>query len=261
MNVFDEMGTYWAEIADKNKTEQQTQFLKKTLKTRGYVLDLACGTGRHTIPLIKDGCNVVGLDVSRNLLRIAKKRYGEAQLVRGDMRFLPFKHETFTAAISMDTSIGYLPTERDDSQSLIELRKTLSQNGVLIVDVFNREYLTSKYGFKLPSKWALLPLLLKFPSQGVLCRLFKWKEYKSFWLLQKRTVTKGGETLRDLWVIYDKATNQRVVFEHSVRLYKLNQLQSLLEKAGFTVNKIYGDYEKQAFDANSTRLILLSTAN
>ncbi|MCW4003463.1 MAG: class I SAM-dependent methyltransferase [Candidatus Bathyarchaeota archaeon] len=260
MNVFDAMGIYWAEIADKNKPEQQIQFLKATLKTSGYVLDLACGTGRHAIPLTKDGYCVVGLDISRTLLSIAKKRYSQIQLVRGDMRFLPFTHEAFTAAISMDTSFGYLPTEQDGSQSLSELRQALNPRGVLIVDVFNREQLISKYSRKPRFKWALLPFLLKLPNRWLLCRFFKWREYPSFWLLQKRTVSKGGECLSDLWVIYDKATSQLVIYEHSVRLYTLNQLQDLLAKSGFMVQQLYGGYKREAFGADSSRLILLATA-
>ena len=51
------MGVYWVEIADKNQTEQQIQFLKSHLKPAGYVLDLACGSGRHSIALSADGYN------------------------------------------------------------------------------------------------------------------------------------------------------------------------------------------------------------
>ena len=69
-NVFDEMGVYWAEIADKSQTERQIQFLKKHLKLDGYVLDVACGTGRHSIPLSQQGYGMVGLDVSANLLKM-----------------------------------------------------------------------------------------------------------------------------------------------------------------------------------------------
>jgi ubiquinone/menaquinone biosynthesis C-methylase UbiE len=46
-NVFDEMGTYWAEIADEHQTSRQIQFLKSQLHPDGYVLDVACGSGRH----------------------------------------------------------------------------------------------------------------------------------------------------------------------------------------------------------------------
>jgi ubiquinone/menaquinone biosynthesis C-methylase UbiE len=144
MNVFDEMGVYWAEIADKNQTEKQIQFVKNNLKADGYVLDLACGTGRHSIPLSKEGYSMVGVDASPNLLRIAKQHYSQVQLVRGDLRFLPFMPQAFEAAISMDTSFGYLSSEQDDRLSLTELWRVLRQGGVLIVDVFNRERLMLK---------------------------------------------------------------------------------------------------------------------
>ncbi|MGA3290203.1 MAG: class I SAM-dependent methyltransferase [Candidatus Bathyarchaeia archaeon] len=72
------------------------------------VLDLTCGTGRHLIPLSKDGYSIVGLEVSRNLLRIAKNRWSSIQLVRGDIRCLPFKPEAFSVVVSMDNSFGYL---------------------------------------------------------------------------------------------------------------------------------------------------------
>ena len=110
-NVFDEMGSYWEEIANKNQTERQIQFLKTKLKPEEYVLDLACGTGRHSISLSQQGYFIVGLDVSPNLLKIAKQRWREVRLVRGDMRFLPFKVEAFSVAISMDTSFGYLTSQ------------------------------------------------------------------------------------------------------------------------------------------------------
>jgi hypothetical protein len=49
-----------------------------------------------------------------------------------------------------------------------------------------------------------------------------------------------------------------VVFEHSVQLYEFSTLQVLLEKAGFVVNRVYGDYEGQNFSPNSSRLILIA---
>ena len=263
MNVFDEMGIYWAEIADKNQTEKQIQFLKNTLKPDGYVLDVACGTGRHSIPLSKVGYGMVGVDASPNLLKIAKQRHSQVQLVRGDMRFLPFKPKAFEAAISMDTSFGYLSSEQDDRLSLTELWRALGQGGILIVDVFNREHLMLKYRRVMRFtrlKWVPLPILLKFHNRlavWTLFGLFKWKEYPSFLLLQKRTVSQKGEKLCDLWVVYDKAKGQIVVFEHSVQLYEFSTLQVLLEKAGFVVNRVYGDYEGQNFSPNSSRLILI----
>jgi SAM-dependent methyltransferase len=265
MNVFDEMSVYWAEIADQSSTQTQIQFIKDTVKGNGLILDLACGTGRHSIPLSKEGYDMVGLDISLNLLRIAKNRWSYIQLVRGDMRFLPFKAGAFSVSVSMDNSLGYLPSEQDDMQSLRELRGALGQSGSLIVDVFNRERLMLKYNANRPTefKWVFLPILLKFNNRlakRVLFRFFKWREYPSFFLLQKRTVSAGGDKLCDLWVVCDKAGGQIRVFRHISRLYELKSLQALLEKTGFMVKRVYGDYNGQNFSRNSSRLILVASA-
>ena len=265
LSVFDEMGLYWAEIADQSHTEKQIQFIKNILKGNGLVMDLACGTGRHSIPLSKEGYNMVDLDISLNLLTIAKNRWSHIQLVRGDTRCLPFKAGAFSASISMDTSLGVLPSEHDDLQSLKELREAFGQDGVLIVDVFNRERLMLKYNAnrRTEFKWVFLPILLRFNNRlarRVLFRFFKWREYPSFFLFQKRTVNAGGERVCDLWVVCDKAGRQIRVFRHISRLYELKRLQLLLEEAGFTVKQVYGDYDGQSFNRNSSRLILVANA-
>jgi SAM-dependent methyltransferase len=238
-NVFDKMGVYWVEIADKDQTQRQIEFLKRQLKPAGYVLDVACGSGRHMISLSKAGYCMVGLDVSARLLRIAKQR-GAAQLVMGDMRFLPFKTEAFEAAISMDTSFGYLPTEQEDAKSLAEVRRALGVGGEFILDVFNREYLVGKYAGK-----ASEPKLYEYPS---------------FTLQQQRKVNDDGEQLRDLWTIQDKATGQVRVFGHSVRLYPRMHLETLLKETGLAVQSVYGDYEEQPYSPGAPRLILLASA-
>lgn len=241
LSVFDEMGVYWAEMADQNPTEKQVQFIEKIIKLNGLVLDLACGTGRHDISLSKEGYDIVGLDISPNLLKIAKSRLSSIQVVRADMRHLPFKSGAFVAAVSMDTSFGYLPAEKDDMQSLRELHETLKQNGTIIVDVFNRERLMKKYSVK--------------PSANSNPR-----EYPSFYLSQKRTVDENGEKLCDLWVICDKVDGKTRSFKHIARLYTFERLQELLEEAGFAVKQVYGDYEGEQFSPDSNRLILVAHA-
>jgi ubiquinone/menaquinone biosynthesis C-methylase UbiE len=262
MNVFDEMGKYWAEMADQNQTAQQIEFLRKMLLTEGWILDVACGTGRHIIPLGKVGYNVVGLDISSSLLRIAKKRAGDVQLIKADMRFLPFRDEVFSAAVSMDTSFGYLLTEQDDLQCLKALREVLKDDCKLIVDVFNRERLISKYktnGLR-QLRWFLLPIMFRANRLGewMVFHFFKWKEYPSFFLLQKRSIVEKGRKLHDLWVICDKEDGKIRVFEHNVRLYDSLQLKGILEKAGFAINGTYGGYDEQKISPSSSRLIFLA---
>jgi SAM-dependent methyltransferase len=263
-NVFDEMGSYWQQIADKGPTQRQIDFIKANVAKEGWVLDLACGTGRHTSPLTKEGFNVVGLDVSSKLLKIAKQRQPQVQLVKTDMRHLPFKEKTFSAAISLDNSFGYLPIEEADMQSLKELHKTLQTKSLFVLDVFNREQLTRKYGKLFVNlQWLILPPLLKYPnrlSQSLLWAIYKWKEYPSFFLLQKRTVDTETGRLCDLWLIIDKAGEKMHVFRHSARLYKLWRLNEMLIEAGFVVKRVCGGYEGQDFTVKSLRLIILADA-
>ena len=265
-NVFDKMGTYWAQIADANQTARQLQLIKNTVAKEGWILDLSCGNGRHTIPLTNEGFNIVGVDISSELLKIAKQHKNPAKLIQADMQHLPFKNGVFAAALSMDNSFGYLPSETQDLQSMVELRKILKTDGVLVLDVFNREQLTQKYGKQRLSarlKWLALPTLLKSPnrlSKRILFGFYHWRTYPSFFLLQKRTVSRDGGWLCDFWVVCDKTDGRLLTFEHVARLYKLSRLQELLFEAGFRVNQVYGDYEKQDYSAGSSRLIVLAVA-
>jgi ubiquinone/menaquinone biosynthesis C-methylase UbiE len=239
-NVFDEMGVYWAEIADNDQTQRQIQFLKSYLKPTGYVLDLACGSGRHSIALNSNGYKMVGLDASLSLLKIAKKRSKDIAVVLGDIRFLPFKKSTFEAVVSVDTSFGYLSSEEEDKVSLSEVRKVMLREGLIIIDVFNREYLESKYREQSNST--------------------KERNYPSFILQQKRNISENGDFLCDLWTIHDRQNRQVMFFEHKVRLYGRDQLGSLLNDTGFRVARVLGSYGAEDFSVVSPRLIFLAVA-
>jgi SAM-dependent methyltransferase len=260
-NVFEKMGIHWAEIADQNETPSQIQFLKKHIKKDDIILDSACGTGRHLIALNKLGYKVVGIDVSSNLLRIAKNRYHSAQLVRGDVKFLPFKVAGFSAVISMDTSFGYLNSEEEDQQSLTEIARVLSYGGFIVIDVFNPEHLIRNYSrlnFLKRVKRILLPLLLILRSRCLLLRAFKWRQYPSFFLHQRRAIFRRGHLLKDLWIIMEKTTGKVTVYNHNVRLYNKMELQTFLNNAGFNIKAVYGGYDDKEFGSDLPRLILLA---
>jgi ubiquinone/menaquinone biosynthesis C-methylase UbiE len=237
-NVFDKMGLYWAEIADQNHTSQQIKFLKKQINPSEIVLDLACGTARHTIALTHAGFKVVGVDISPQLLKIARQRSAK-MLVRGDVRFLPFKSGCFKSAFSMDTSIGYLSPEAD-AKIFSELKRVLKRGGIFIVDVFNRQHLFDKYQSDMP------PVI---------------KEYPTFTLHQKRSVNSKGNRLQDHWTITDNTNGTNSVFEHTVRLYKQSELEEMLETSGFMIETVFGNYEMEPLTRNSNQLILVASSS
>ncbi|HLN88690.1 MAG TPA: hypothetical protein VK253_01345, partial [Candidatus Binatia bacterium] len=156
------------------------------------------------------------------------------------MRYLPFRSGVFTAALSVDTSFGYLPSEADDKSSLTEVNRVLFQRAIFVIDVFNQENLVLKYNGQNTS--------------------VKEKEYPSFFLQQKRIVRGDGGWLFDSWIIRDKEDGQVRFFEHKVRLYGREKLQRLLEEAGFEVEEVYGSYERTKFSIDSPKLILIANA-
>ena len=259
--VFEEIASYWSEIADANNTEEQINFLTKVIKVDGLVLDLACGTGRHAAKLGKKGYRVVGLDLSRRLLQMAKEKALEAgittMLVRADMRFLPFCSEVFASVVSLDSSYGYLPSEKEDLQSFKEVSRILRNRGVFLIDLFNGAKFAKRHEERLYFNfWSLIfGLLLRFHQ---IAYLFRWRDYPSFRLLQKRSLTDRKRKLRDLWVIQDKKTGKIAIYRHVVRLYVSMRLDSILRDAGFQSTRFYGDYSGQGYSEYSKRLAVIA---
>lgn len=261
VTFFDEISGYWTEIADARETKKQLNFVKKHIAQLGVVLDLGCGNGRHTIPLAKAGYEVVGLDISPRLLQNARNRAAEAgakaEFVRSDMRCLPFRSETFSAVVSLDNSFGYFPTEEDALRTLKETTRTLSQKGLLTLDVFNREHMLQRHSTRkrLELPFLLFNIVKRFPKIG---RLFRWREYPSFYMIQQRSLTKNGDELRDVWLFCDKKTGKVTVATHVVQLFSLAHAKALLVASGLTAESIHGNYDGSEYTANSDRLILIS---
>ncbi len=256
--VFDELGQYWSEMADANSTGKQVEFVKNQVKAEGLVLDLACGSGRHCVALEKAGYEIVGLDVSSTLLKIAKSKSSETTLklilIRADMRFLPFRAEVFSSVLSLDASFGYLSSEKEDLKCLLEVARVLKKGGVFLVDVFNRERVMHKFKKSFLREFEINSLE-RLPWLG---SLFRWVKYPSFSLLFRRIADEKTETLRDLWLLRNRQTGKTTVVVHVIRLYSSSRLRMLLEGARLGEPKVFGGYEGGMYSAESNRLIMIS---
>lgn len=102
-------------------------------------LDLACGSGRFTIPLAASGAQVTGVDLAPQMLAQARKSlttHGlDARLLQGDMRSLELG-ERFDAIIIAANSLLHLHTEDDLRRAFSSIRRHLAPNGVFAFDVF-----------------------------------------------------------------------------------------------------------------------------
>lgn len=106
----------------------------------GAVLELACGTGQLTIPLALQGLPTVGLDRSRAMLDVAKRRASAASapvaFLQSDMRDFAFGRD-FNLIIVARNSLLHLLSTADLLAALTAVRRHLAQDGVFAFDIFN----------------------------------------------------------------------------------------------------------------------------
>ncbi len=107
-------------------------FREDSMRSVRDVLDLACGTGGPTMELANRGYRVLGVDVSGDMIRIAReKTRGKSlnvELRVCDMRSLNFKEE-FDAATCLFTSISYNSSEEDMLKTLKGVHRALRPVG------------------------------------------------------------------------------------------------------------------------------------
>jgi SAM-dependent methyltransferase len=103
------------------------------------VLDLGCGTGNHAIPLARRGYAVSGVDLSGEMLAIARRKAADAgvelDLHEGDVRTARVGTE-FDAALLMFAVLGYQRTNDDVLAALRTARVHARAGGVLVLDLW-----------------------------------------------------------------------------------------------------------------------------
>ena len=92
---------YHNEIAIRN-TRKRLAFLRDSLilEPGTYVLEIGCGTGQYTQPLLLDGVTIYGIDISPAMLKVATHRCGESgqvAFVAPDALRIPFPDQVFDA--------------------------------------------------------------------------------------------------------------------------------------------------------------------
>ncbi|HET9193664.1 MAG TPA: class I SAM-dependent methyltransferase [Vicinamibacterales bacterium] len=106
----------------------------------GAVLELACGTGQITIPIALNGNPTVGLDRSRAMLDVARKRAAAAnapvEFVEGDMRDFALDRD-FELIFVARNSLLHLLSTADLLAAFGAIRRHLAPNGVFAFDIFN----------------------------------------------------------------------------------------------------------------------------
>lgn len=201
------------------------------------ILDLACGHGRHAVPLARRGLDVTGYDLSTVFLRRARAG-AEAEgvtvrWVQGDMREVPFDAE-FDAVINIFSAFGYFEDPEDDERVLRSIGRALKPGGRFLLEAMHRDWIVGRF----------TPRFAEKTSNGTIVY------HEATW-----------DLVRD--VIDDRVTlirpdGTRAEYTTAVRMRSLHQLLALVRRAGLEPVAWYGGLDGSPLQLGSRRLVLVS---
>ena len=233
--------------------DKWAKYLQKLLKENGakdgIVCELGCGTGKMTRRLRDMGYDMIGVDISQDMLRIAMEH--EAALAKSDILYLNQDMREFElfgtvkAVVSVCDSMNYI-TEKEDLLKTFKLAKNyLDPGGVFIFDMNTPYYYKKKLGEQ---------TICENRDEGS----FIWENYYD-------PDTKINEFDMTIYIRRnsDDQKNDSVCYDrfeetHFQKAYTVSEVKSLLKKAGLKDIKVYKAFTKEAPDTVTERVYFVS---
>jgi SAM-dependent methyltransferase len=219
---------------ERNDTEAQL-FIKNItalldLDKSTHILDLPCGKGRHSVFLNSLGYIVTGADLSENSINLAKNHENDTlHFEVQDMR-TTFNNK-YDAVFNLFTSFGYFEDDKEDLLILQNIKNGLTTNGYFVFDFLNAHLVKEN--------------LIAAETKVVDAITFNIKREISNGFIEKH--------------ISFFADGKNRAYTERVKYLDLPKMTSYLEKVGFKIEKTFGDYDLNNFDAkNSKRLIIVA---
>ena len=220
---------------DRNQSEAE-HFIKNLLQQLkpskdAIFLDVACGKGRHSKFIHRNGFNIHGVDLSIESIKEASKDICDSlHFQQHDMRET-YLENYFDYALNLFTSFGYFETDNDNQKAINAMAKNLKKGGKLIIDFMN----TKK-------------VILNLVEEEV-----KAVDNICFHIQRK---VENGFILKD---IRFKDAGKNHHYQEKVQALSMRDFSYYLQKAGMNVVDLWGDYELNDFNAlHSNRLIIVA---
>lgn len=217
-------------------------------RTRGRVLELGAGTGRLTLPLARiAGKRVVGIDRSGPMLArmVTKRRRVPAAkrpvLLRGDIRTLPFPTASFQLVIAPYGMLQSVTRERDLRRVLDEAARVLRPGGILGVDLVPDLAIWDEYHRETRLRGPGLK-----GSRVTLIESVRQDRRRKVTIFDQEFVETRGKI----------KTSKR--FALAFRTVPVPAMVTRLERAGFDVEHMLGDYRGGQWDPRADVWLLLA---
>ncbi len=214
-------------VENNENTRREVDFIiaAAAIQPHSAILDLCCGQGRHCLELARRGFkNVSGVDRSRYLIRLAKKRAQAEGLSvvfkEGDARNPRLQESSFDCVAIMGNSFGYFSNKTDDEKVLTTVGKLLRPSGQLVLDITDGAYMADHFER----------------------RSWEWIDEHHF-VCRERSLSADRERLISREVIVHDETGVIADQFYAERLYTRESIAKLLERCGFRNIRHHGNAE------------------
>ena len=223
-------------------------WLRMTGVVKRPVLELGCGTGRVTMPLAHEGVHVVGIDRSAEMLarartRVRRQRRGVApDLIRGDIRHLPFPDASFQLVMAPYGILQSLLSERDLKTTLAEVARVVEPDGMFGLELVADLPSWGEYAKRVSMRG-------RRSSGGTQVTLYesvRQDQAKRLTIFDQEFVERRGRAVR------------RHAFALTFRTLSVPQMTKRLETAGFRVEMLLGDYQGGPWDPRAEVWIIMA---
>ncbi|MFL5898192.1 MAG: methyltransferase domain-containing protein [Solirubrobacterales bacterium] len=213
-----------AEMAWTERTGSEIDRALTMLRPKGgeRVLDLACGTGRHSLEMVRRGFSVVGVEIGPELVEIARREAEqeglEATFVEADLRQLDYDAEFDVVLNLNDGAVGYFETDEENHRTFEVISRALKPGGKNLIQVPNVLHAR-----------AHLPQRSWIPSSTMIELVeHRWNK-KERYMEGAMIPIKFGEPLENL--------DKRIEFRQ--RLYTVDELREIYDSVGMTLERVF----------------------
>lgn len=239
MDAYHALAVSYDRLTNDVDYEATVAFYNEILKREGVkprtAVDLACGTGSATAILAKQGLDVIGVDLSEEMLTVAMEKVMEMEhpprFVCQPLQQLRLPRGVDLAVCALD-SLDYITDPADCAEAIRRVYKVLNPGGIFIFDVNTPEKLRAMDGqvFLDEDDDVYCVWRGEFDEETNICSY-------GMDLFQRR-----GE----VW--------ERSFEEHREYAYSQQQLTEYLKAAGFTHIEVYADRKFSAPEAGEQRI-------
>jgi SAM-dependent methyltransferase len=238
---------YDAKVGSRSRFEDILFYINKAKEYGEPVLELACGTGRVTIPLAEKGISIMGLDLLNTMLKEAKRKSKETgvkvEWIEEDMTDFNLKKKFNTILIPGCAFNGLLDIESVE-KCLTCVKKHLGPNAGFIFDAFNPN----------------LNILIRDPSQTYPNAKYQDPDGRGLVIVTERTRYDKATQITSTTLSYS-IEGKTISNELKLRIFFPQELDALLKYNGFNIKAKYGDFDQTPFTSDSKRQILICEVN